>query len=154
KWCLDCPQSADHSSTKALVQSGNHRQRATGLALHQAPLPRHDPRGHPSSSWRAHASLLERADRGARSKRALSRSLRDRARDGQHHSGGVRRSRREPRPFSRLSPSGPILMNGGVSAAVLALALHAFVVIGRVSDDFPSLRLALVTGGLAALLTL
>ncbi len=42
----------------------------------------------------------------------------------------------------------------GIPPVVAALAMHIFVVIGRVSDEFPSLHLALVTAGLTAALAL
>ncbi|HVN32091.1 MAG TPA: O-antigen ligase family protein [Thermoanaerobaculaceae bacterium] len=42
----------------------------------------------------------------------------------------------------------------GVPAVVAALATYTFLVIGRVPDEFPSLRLALVTAGLTGVLAL
>jgi O-antigen ligase len=42
----------------------------------------------------------------------------------------------------------------GIPAAVATLAVYIFVVIGRVSDEFPSVHLALVTAGLTAALAL
>jgi O-antigen ligase len=42
----------------------------------------------------------------------------------------------------------------GITAVVAALAVYIFVIIGRVSDEFPSLHLALVTAGITAALAL
>ncbi len=42
----------------------------------------------------------------------------------------------------------------GIPAVVIAIAVYVFVVIGRVSDEFPSLHLALVTAGITGVLAL
>jgi O-antigen ligase len=52
--------------------------------------------------------------------------------------------RRRPRSAAR----------GGVTAVVAALAVYIFLIIGRVPDEFPSLRLALVTAGITGSLAL
>ncbi|TMK82137.1 MAG: hypothetical protein E6G47_01260 [Actinobacteria bacterium] len=52
--------------------------------------------------------------------------------------------RRRPRSAARA----------GIPAVVAAIAMYIFVTISRVSDEFPSLRLALVTAGITAALAL
>ena len=52
--------------------------------------------------------------------------------------------RRRPRSAARA----------GIPAVVAAIAMYIFVTISRVSDEFPSLRLALVTAGITAVLAL
>ena len=52
--------------------------------------------------------------------------------------------RRRPRSAARA----------GIPAVVAAIAMYIFVTISRVSDEFPSLHLALVTAGITAALAL
>lgn len=58
-----------------------------------------------------------------------------------------------PAPFG-IRRRARSVARAGIPAVVVALATYIFVTIGRVSDEFPSLHLALVTAGITAALAL
>src|SRR5256885_1067576 len=99
------PRCAASRPPRAVAAGGNQRGRTAGVGLHQALLPRHGSARRARHAGRADPALLADAAR-CRPRRRRSRSLRDRARDGQHRAGGVRRARRRSRRVSRV-PTPP-----------------------------------------------
>ena len=93
-------ESVDFSSWKA------------GLVIHQVALPRHGSDAARCCLRRAHAQLSARAGRGSGAERRDS-SFCLGTRDGKHHAGGLRRTRRQSRGIQRLpSPAYPHDVSG------------------------------------------
>src|SRR5256885_299755 len=144
------PRGAASRPPRAGAAGGNQRGRTAGVGIHQALLPRHGSARRARHAGRADPTLLEDAARCC-PRRRRSRSLRDRARDGQHRAGGVRRARRRSWRVSRVPPAparpgrgGDALMYGQRPLADLRWVLRG-IAANQVAWLFPE-RYVRMTG--------